>query len=390
MTRAIRLCQTIAARERGLSLLEAILAMAILLMILPLIFLILTYASTAFGTGEEQADLQQNLRLVADHVNDKIRYAEEIDVRSDIDEGGSGDDSYEYLFIDEDGYLVHRIDDEDRRHLSKIGDRIDLNLSFHAEKGSELLQFTASGTQRLSGREHDLSSDIRLLNTVPNDQASGEVIKFRSPVPPAPSIRGMQLLHPDTGESNSYHFEDQSGDEATVRAKIVTYDASDDAELDLTVTYPEDPDFSANVDIDPMPPETAFHSDTVEFTVEFDADNPPGTYKIKGILDDDLDIVARSYVIRPTFRVTGTVTDPDASGIADACVRLDGDTYDFEEYELAAESNPDGTFDICNVPADDYEVRISHDEHETWTGQQQIVDEDVEVDVELTPEEESN
>gem|GEM_PF-4091716 len=368
--------------------------MAILLLVLPLVFMLSSYASTAFGTGGEQADLQQNLRLAADFVVDELRYAEELTIlEKDWDEKTR--ESYEYIYVDG-GYLIHEIvheegDSEQQELLIGIRENIDLELALEAGDSADRLHFAVTGTQKDSGRTYDLTSEIRLLNTViePGTGDNGIAVEYKSPLPPSPAIRNVRLLHPDTevDEVKSKHLEGLSGEDASVQVRVTTYQAPQYTDVELSIFYAEDPEDLEEPDpvlevTDPFP-ERPF-DDQADFIVEFKEDNLPGTYKIKATMDyggDDIAVLTRSYVIEPTYTVSGNITDPDQNGVKDAEVQIDG-----TEYSFTTPSDHDGQFEITGVPADDYEVTVEHDEYSSWTTDIEILDDDVTLDIELTAE----
>lgn len=286
--------------ERGLSLIEMVLAMIVLLMVLPLAFIMFSYASQAFEAGDEQADLQQNLRLLADYIREELKYADKVEIiaASDWEQG------YQYIYVSE-GKAVYLYESqpgswEERQLYAEITAKITIaELTFNqgaVADNASILSFTIKGTRQ--GREVTLDATTRLLNTSYDTTHEGVVVKYQSPAPPPGEIRSIETLG-SKGEEQRRHYQ---GNNVSITVVVHTEHIEDGAGATayLQVMGPDGEDYFAQV----MPSSGAPVVDNkAEFTFDFLPDNPSGTYKMEAevVLEGDSATMARLYWMIPVL-----------------------------------------------------------------------------------------
>lgn len=88
--------------ERGLSLVELLVALTITGLMLSGVFAFYIFGSKVFKTGTEKAGLQHGLRQAAEIITREVRYATELDTIDDIPENyGPLDDNERYIYLKE-------------------------------------------------------------------------------------------------------------------------------------------------------------------------------------------------------------------------------------------------------------------------------------------------
>ncbi|MEW5922011.1 MAG: prepilin-type N-terminal cleavage/methylation domain-containing protein [Bacillota bacterium] len=97
--------------ENGVSLVELLLAMVLLSLVLSLGYFYFSYSTKSFFQGENRAQLQQSLRIVADFITREVRLATEVEILDSAyvipDVGGITNDDI-FLFVNGDGRFERR------------------------------------------------------------------------------------------------------------------------------------------------------------------------------------------------------------------------------------------------------------------------------------------
>lgn len=96
--------------NRGITLVELLVAMAILSLVLAIGYRAFDVGHKYFEKGETAANVQQNLRLVSSEITNLVRYASEVTI---LDEGAweaedkdtGTEDGYTYIYINDEGKL---------------------------------------------------------------------------------------------------------------------------------------------------------------------------------------------------------------------------------------------------------------------------------------------
>ncbi len=83
--------------ERGLSLVELLVALTITGLMLSGVFAFYIFGSKVFNTGTEKAGLQHGLRQAAEIITREVRFATELDTISEIPDSPVGNERYIYL-----------------------------------------------------------------------------------------------------------------------------------------------------------------------------------------------------------------------------------------------------------------------------------------------------
>ena len=200
--------------DKGLSLIELLIASAILLLVLAVGYTFLNFGQTSFVRGEERADLQQNARMALDFISDQVRIAEIVVILPaghdysdlegygiDVDYEGE-EEIYTYQIYVENGSIFYSKlaqGVEEVTLLENISENIDFDLNFAVNNNSgNILDIYLSSTEKASGTLFDLETEILILNLSSGDiidlsAGNGAIVLYQIPAPPDPTIRGILL-----------------------------------------------------------------------------------------------------------------------------------------------------------------------------------------------------
>ncbi len=155
----------------GMTLIELIVVMAILVVVIAAIGSVLVYGQRAFRQGENQSALQNDIRLVAERISKDIRYAENFSIHTTMP---ALDEQYKYIYV-ESGKIMRRIGSGTPEVL--LGSEGTASLSF-TRANDRLVSFTL-GKTNLS-RTFSVQTDVDLMNLRENTIAgtSGSCIRF--------------------------------------------------------------------------------------------------------------------------------------------------------------------------------------------------------------------
>ncbi len=98
--------------ERGLSLVELTIVLAMMGMVLALGYLFYDFGTRSFNVGEARSNVQQNVRVTSDYIARELRYAFEVQLLDGsfvIPE--TVEDDFNYIFINSEGAVEHKASD---------------------------------------------------------------------------------------------------------------------------------------------------------------------------------------------------------------------------------------------------------------------------------------
>jgi len=333
---SIRIMCTTRRTDRGLSLVELLVALAVLLLALPGIFMLFNFTSTAFSSGQSQMDLQQNLRMVAEYVVEEARYADELIIieEEDVESDVNARDEYDYVWIDDDNRFVHN----EAPQFESISERIDLELQFSVDSDEDprLLRIVVIG-HRDDGRSVTYESEVRLLNMSIDGSPSGVAIEYLKPAPPFMVLESLNFLHEDPGNENEDDWSEYdfvrghryTNEETRVFVLLQTRNAPDGPEARIeTVSGPieyhdENVD---NVNVHPYQGAQAIEEDMAFMKFRFPGGEPSGTYEVRCRVTQDTEW---SATISALYRIYPLLSGMRASGSEDCLLgEYQGQDYD--------------------------------------------------------------
>ena len=296
--------------RRGLTLVEVLVALTVLLLALPLMLSLFSLGSRTFGAGEVQSNLQQITRLSVDFISREMRFAHEVQV---LGEEFEFHPQCSHIYI-RDGSVIYQPPEpaEEQVLLEAISSEVTFSLAFaEGDGGEDMLLVRVTGGQE--GTEYSVTTEVLLLNArgitfdPEGDIADGVGVGVRyvSPTPPPPMIRNVLLTHPGQEEILQGHVE---GEEVSVHVTVNTFrvedgtsahllifegEASEPGVLDVTISPG-----SADAEGYDVGERSIFHN-TAEFLVTFHQEVPPGTYKMQVRVDGIEEPLTRAYVVMP-------------------------------------------------------------------------------------------
>ncbi len=195
------------ANNRGITLIEMLLTLAMLSMVLMVGFSIHHFGSNAFHMGEERAQVRFNVRMAADFITQELRYATHVKVLASVPSESSFDDEYRYIYV-QDGLFKYRTAGGSAvLAFSHDADQINfLPLSFHLNSTSDkwYLEYEI-GNAGID--DYHLASRLSFLNELQesySDSTYGIAIAYKSNTPPPlpPNnglipIEGTDIYRPD-------------------------------------------------------------------------------------------------------------------------------------------------------------------------------------------------
>lgn len=176
--------------KKGLSLVELIVAMSILLLVLAIAYPLYAFGERSFRVGSSQSIIQQNIRMASDFVSREVRYATNLRIYADMASAGipnpiPSDHEFNYIVID--GSVIKHLDKDGETIIPQgLSDGVIFDLVFQRKSGN-ILYVKISGTDNV--RSYDIETEVLLLNTSTLNDLSGKVIRYKKlPAPPQPLV----------------------------------------------------------------------------------------------------------------------------------------------------------------------------------------------------------
>lgn len=244
----------ISVNNSGLSVVELLVALALLSIFLSMGFTFYLFGVRSFDTGERQSDVQQNARLAGDFITKELRVAErviifdeydgdinEINVQAIndvVDEGIIEDYLIYFIFLKDGDIFYQKITDTNNPDpaevLGAISDRINFGLDFTVSPDEDnIIAFTLSAEDQETGRVYSFDTEVLVLNTSSIESEysdSGKAVFFRIPDPPEPAIQTIRLAR--TG--HVYNNPDNL-DLSFLDLSVYTANVADDNEININL-----------------------------------------------------------------------------------------------------------------------------------------------------------
>ncbi|WP_168198272.1 prepilin-type N-terminal cleavage/methylation domain-containing protein [Crassaminicella thermophila] len=170
--------QSYVANKKGITLIELLLALALISMILSISYSLNIFGIKSFSKASSQANVQENVRLAVDFITQETRYATQLEILDNLET------IPEKAQIDEDEYYIllndHSIEYRYKDHSKVIANIIE-NLSFHKDKDADkILSFIIEGKDKK--QKYDLNSKVLAINLTKEIMTSSEngiAIKYK-------------------------------------------------------------------------------------------------------------------------------------------------------------------------------------------------------------------
>ncbi len=204
--------------QKGLSLVELLVGMAILSIVLAFGFLFYSFGVETFSKGGKNSDSRQNIRLAANFITQELRYATHVELLDEIPSTFLTD--YNYIYVDdvkdEDGNVIYRALHYKKANTVEIGyvyfDSIaqgvvleDVFFALNLDEDKGFLEFAISSNEE----NFSIKSKISFLNYPlkqpkhPLDELvklTGIVVKYKAEECPLPSLYSLTLaVFPEEG-----------------------------------------------------------------------------------------------------------------------------------------------------------------------------------------------
>lgn len=156
--------------ERGLTLVELLIGLAILTIVLSVGYTFYFYGYNTFKVGESRSYVRQYTRLSADFITQELRYASYVKICNTIPGDGEFDPGFKYIYV-KDNILKHRdfidSDGSERTVLDAISDGIVLeNLELHVVE-DDILQYKIKNGE---DDDYEIETKVKILNLPSGDQ----------------------------------------------------------------------------------------------------------------------------------------------------------------------------------------------------------------------------
>lgn len=163
--------------EGGVTLIETLIVAAILVLILAGVYSFLLFGQKLYFSGAGQVELHGPVRLAAEKINRKLRFASEVELLGDSwDPGSAATDNSSYIYFDAGSREVILLDSDGSQVLSE---GVITELTFSAEGG--VLLFTIRGEG--DSADFALESSVKPLNLSGNigGPEGAQALRFSMP-----------------------------------------------------------------------------------------------------------------------------------------------------------------------------------------------------------------
>ena len=148
--------------KSGVTLVELLLVIALLSLVIGITYSLLLFGMRTYAKGNDQTEVQFDIRFTADAVTNELRYASLVEIHPDsLSIPASIDDDSRYIYLlNEDG--VDKLVFEGEDYLKKYP--LGTNGQIHFTKGTsdKILNFVLSGTR--NNQDFSIDSEVAILN----------------------------------------------------------------------------------------------------------------------------------------------------------------------------------------------------------------------------------
>lgn len=166
--------------QRGLSLVELLIALSILVLVLGLAFSFFFFSTKSFQAGSNQSNVQQNLRIASDFIHKEARHAIELQL---LDSSFVPTEGYEYIFVEDSSIKHGKFANGNFVKVNKSDHIIDsAGLEFTVKKldnGSNILEFVIKAKDKK--QDYSIDSIVYLNNIVGRNPSTGSVLRYKKP-----------------------------------------------------------------------------------------------------------------------------------------------------------------------------------------------------------------
>lgn len=161
--------------QRGVTLVELIVALAILGFVLAAVYSFYYFGERSFAVGSEQSNLQRDLRLAADFITREVRHAVELDL---IPVPASFAAGYSYIFL-ENSAVVHVHNGVKTAKTGPVVTGLSFGLERLRHNDRNVLQFTVRG--RSGNQQYELSTRVFLSNVRSKENTQNAAVRYKKP-----------------------------------------------------------------------------------------------------------------------------------------------------------------------------------------------------------------
>ena len=146
--------------KKGFTLVELIVALALLLIVLDLGYMFFDYGTKTFTRGEDQYSVQQEIRLASGYVTRELRNTTD----SSFTSSAPTNDGYNYIVFDSANKAIKIYDKSDTSHPKYVTNNCITSFTYtvNTVEGKYVMEFTISGTE--GDRVFTTSSKVLLVN----------------------------------------------------------------------------------------------------------------------------------------------------------------------------------------------------------------------------------
>ncbi len=168
-------------QNRGLTIIELLIALVILIIVISLGYMFNFYVVRSFEIASNQSSVQQNVRIAKSIIENNVRYSE-VELLDALP--GGREEKYQIIYVDDNGFIKHVDEDGNVSDLlGTISSGINMQLSFE-NKGNSFLWINVQGD--IDGSYvYNIGSEILIQKVTDADDTitgdSGSVIYFYTP-----------------------------------------------------------------------------------------------------------------------------------------------------------------------------------------------------------------
>ncbi|MFY9426829.1 MAG: hypothetical protein GX054_00810 [Clostridiales bacterium] len=161
---------------KGLTLVETVMALALLGIVLVSVFTFYFFATNTYTVAQKKSNVQHDVLFAAEFVSNELRTAMAIDL-SMYEKINQGNEAYNCSIGLKDGYIEYHYKGKSKPLTNS--NIIEFNLALN--KDSNLLEFNIIGEE--DGKQYSIYSSITLLNLeeIPTQSSSGIWVHYYNP-----------------------------------------------------------------------------------------------------------------------------------------------------------------------------------------------------------------
>jgi len=163
--------------QRGLSLLELMITLSLIVVVLSLAYMYFGFGVQAFERGEKLTIAQMGVRSASDFITSELRYANQIEINP---ENGLDETGFRYVYLDNDSIRFRNVDGSESYLANSYDDSIVYDIQFSSNVPDDVVIFTIDADNGF----YTLNTRVQALNLELfreyNLELYGAVIKVNS------------------------------------------------------------------------------------------------------------------------------------------------------------------------------------------------------------------